>query len=86
MTNPQTAAPEAAPLLIGRNGLSARLALSPSTVDRPNSAGKLSMPLKLGGRLLWQVAEVEAWTRAGCPERQVWAALWADHSKRINIR
>ena len=40
------------------------------------SAGRVPMPIRLGRRTLWQREELAAWTKAGCPGRDRWTAIW----------
>ena len=39
-----------------------------------DSAGKIPMPAKLGGRVLWYLPELRQWAAAGCPGRAEWNA------------
>jgi predicted DNA-binding transcriptional regulator AlpA len=43
---------------------------------RADAAGRIPMAVKLGGRKLWRVAELRAWTQANCPPRDQWQ--WPD--------
>jgi len=49
--------------------------LSPASWDRLVSAGRTPAPIRLGVRLVWRVAELQAWADAGCPPRAEWEAL-----------
>jgi prophage regulatory protein len=40
-----------------------------------NDRGKLPAPSRLGGRVIWDVAELRRWSAAGCPERAAWEKL-----------
>ena len=42
--------------------------------DKTGEIGPRSM--KIGGRRLWSLDELRAWTLAGCPSRQRWVELW----------
>ena len=42
-----------------------------------DAAGKLPAPIRIGGRVVWRVAEIRAWLAAGAPDREAWAAMVA---------
>lgn len=54
-------------LLIGADELARMLGISVVMLRRMRSAGKLPQPVRLNRRVLWRLAEVEAWVAAGCP-------------------
>ena len=37
-------------------------------------------PVRLGTCVRWNVDELRAWLKAGCPHRERWEAICADHS------
>ena len=47
------------------------------TWDRMSAAGLNPAGFKVGGARVYRVEELEAWVRAECPPRDVWAARWA---------
>ena len=47
------------------------------TVRTWDAAGKLPAPIRIGGRVVWRVAEIKAWLTAGAPDRATWATLRA---------
>jgi predicted DNA-binding transcriptional regulator AlpA len=49
--------------------------VSVSTWWRLHAAGKVPRPVRLGSRTLWRLAELRAWSEAGCPDRQTWERL-----------
>jgi predicted DNA-binding transcriptional regulator AlpA len=49
--------------------------ISEASWYRLKSAGKLPLPVRLGGRVLWRVEELRRWTVAGCPDLRTWQAL-----------
>ena len=63
------------PLLVGANGVARMLDCGLRTIRSMDSAGKLPMPIRLGGRVLWSVDELKDWIRAGCPDRAAWAHI-----------
>ena len=44
---------------------------------RWSASGRVPRPVRLGRRVLWPVAELEDWARAGCPPRERWEAIHA---------
>lgn len=37
-----------------------------------DAAGKLPTPVRIGGKVLWNIAEIRAWLDAGAPDRETW--------------
>ena len=72
--------PESYPRMVGRRTLADRLDLSLATLDRLNASGKLPQPIKLGGRILWDIAEIAAWVASRCPARAKWDPIWREMS------
>lgn len=64
-----------APLVADAKGLAKLLGLGVRTIRTHDAAGKLPMPLKLGGRVVWRLDELRAWLDAGAPDRATWAAI-----------
>lgn len=54
-------------LLISAPELAKILDISPRSVWRLHSAGKLIAPIRLGGAVRWRLAEVLEWIELGCP-------------------
>ncbi len=75
--------PEASPetkldaLLIPITRVSELLSISTRTLSRLNSTAQIPAPVRLGGRLLWNVRILEEWVAAGCPPRHRWEAMAA---------
>lgn len=65
-------------LAIGAARAAARFDVSARTWARWDSAGKCPHPFKLGGTVLWRVADLEAWSAAGFPDRAAFEALRRD--------
>jgi predicted DNA-binding transcriptional regulator AlpA len=57
-------------MLISVNELATILDISPRTVWRLLSAGKLVRPLRIGGAVRWRYREIIDWIDAGCPTPQ----------------
>ena len=55
------------PVLVGADTVAQMLNVSPRTVWRLLSAGKLIEPVRLGGNTRWRSAEVLQWIADGCP-------------------
>jgi predicted DNA-binding transcriptional regulator AlpA len=70
--------PTLLPLLIDAKALADLLSVSPATVWRLHSAGKVPMPLKLAGSTRWRLDEIRQWLDAGLPDRKTWQALRED--------
>lgn len=71
---PPNGQPAAAPLLVRRREAARLCGVSPSTWDRLAAAGRTPAPLRLGGAVVWRVAELAAWVAAGMPPRAEWEA------------
>lgn len=59
----------ASPLLISREDAAAMLGVAVETFDRQRRAGKTPAPVRIGGRLLFRRADLDAWVAMGCPDR-----------------
>jgi predicted DNA-binding transcriptional regulator AlpA len=73
--------PALMPFAMNARGLAAMLSGSVRWVRTQDSAGKLPKPVRVSGRVLWLRDEIEAWLRAGAPDRAMWEALKASQSK-----
>lgn len=63
------------PVLVGRRKAASLCGVSVATWHRLMAAGKVPASVRLGGRVLWRVEELRAWSAAGCPDRRTWEAL-----------
>lgn len=63
-----------ASLLLTVEELAAELRVSPAMIYKMQNAGQLPAPVRLGRRVRWRRAEIDAWTAAGCPSRDRWEA------------
>lgn len=66
-----------APLVVDAKRLAKLLCCGVRTVRTWDAAGKLPVPIRIGGRVVWRVSEVRAWLDAGAPDRETWVALRA---------
>lgn len=72
------------PLLIDAAELARMLGIGLSCLYSMDRSGELGpMGLHLRRRRLWPVEEIQAWVRAGCPRREVWAVRKNDESEKI---
>jgi predicted DNA-binding transcriptional regulator AlpA len=73
MSNPGENLPD--PLVADGRRLAAMLQFGLRTVRTLDSMGKLPPPIRIGGRVVWRIAEIEAWLDAGTPDRATWIAI-----------
>lgn len=59
-------------LAISARELAQLLGISLRQTWRLNSAGNLPTPIRLGGSVRWNRAEIQKWFEAGCPDRKAW--------------
>jgi predicted DNA-binding transcriptional regulator AlpA len=73
----RAASPAAAiePLLVPAAAASRLCGVSEASWYRLKSRGKVPLPVRLGGRVLWRVDELRRWCAAGCPDLRTWQAL-----------
>ena len=62
------------PLVVDAKALAKLLGLGVRTIRTHDAAGKLPAPVRIGGRVVWVVAEIRAWLDAGAPDREMWQA------------
>jgi prophage regulatory protein len=65
------------PLVVDARRLAKLLCAGVRTVRTWDAGGKLPEPLRIGGRVVWRVAEIRACLAAGAPTRETWAAIRA---------
>lgn len=66
--------PQLCPLVVDAKQLAELLGSGVRTVRSHDAAGKLPAPLRIGGRVVWRVAEIHAWLAADAPDRAAWEA------------
>jgi prophage regulatory protein len=71
-----------APLLVSHRRAAKLCGVSGPTWHRRVAAGDIGPePVRLGGRVLWRLEELERWVAAGCPDRRTWQALQAGNGR-----
>ena len=70
----QTDQPSQSALLKGDDAAK-MLDISRAHFYRMHNAGKIPLPVRLGGCVRWRVDELLAWIEAGMPNRQRWQAM-----------
>ncbi len=73
--------PATEPLVVNANALAKLLGKSLRTIRTLDAAGKLPVPLRIGGSVVWRVNEINEWLAAGAPSRAVWVARIASRQK-----
>jgi excisionase family DNA binding protein len=63
------------PVLISVKQLAALCGLTPRTVWRHLSSGKLPKHLTLGGAIRFRKTDVDCWVALGCPDRATFETL-----------
>jgi predicted DNA-binding transcriptional regulator AlpA len=71
---PAAPAPAVEPLLVDTGQAAAICAIGRSTWFRLRSAGRTPAPVKLGGRVLYRLADLRLWVSLGCPPRREFEA------------
>jgi len=63
-------------LLVGAKDVAKLLGVSVRSVWNMHQTGALGpLPIRLGARTLWRTADIEAWVRLGCPNRERWTDM-----------
>jgi len=65
------------PLLLSAVEAAALLGIGRTQLYALNSSGRLPLPVRLGGRVLWRRAELAAWVSSEppCPNREKWELI-----------
>jgi hypothetical protein len=64
-------------LLVGAEDAARALGIGRTSFLLADKTGEIGpQSVRIGGRRLWVLAELRAWTLAGCPARQRWVELW----------
>ena len=58
-----------APIVIGVEEFAQLMGVTPRTIWRWDSTGKVPEPVRPGGAVRWRLADIKKWIDAGCPER-----------------
>src|SRR5262245_59914080 len=71
------------PLLVPLAEVARLLSRSVASLHRDRAAGRFGpKPIKLGASVLFSVAEIEEWIRAGAPDQKTWQAMRAAEADR----
>ena len=62
------------PLVVDAWRLAKLLDAGVRTVRSWDAAGKLPIPIRLGGKVVWRLDEIRDWLAAGAPRRDEWQA------------
>ena len=68
MSEISSAVTEPVPLLIPVRTVAKILGISPRSVWRLLSAGKIVPPVRIGGAVRWKSDELKTWVAEGCPQ------------------
>jgi predicted DNA-binding transcriptional regulator AlpA len=60
------------PLVADARRLADLLCMGLRTIRTLDAAGKLPAPVRIGGRVVWRIDEIQAWLAAGAPCRDEW--------------
>jgi prophage regulatory protein len=60
------------PLLLDTKQVAKLLNIGERTLWRYWNSGRVPKPIKIGGAVRWQAAELREWIDAGCPTTEVW--------------
>lgn len=63
------------PLMVGADKAAHMCGISRTLWYDLRNAGRLPQPVRLGGRVLWRVEEIQQWMMAGCPSREKWQRM-----------
>ena len=74
----------AEPLLLKGDDAAAMLGVSKAHFYRMHNAGRIPLPVRLGGAVRWRRAELLAWIDTGMPNRQRWQAM--QHAPEGGVR
>lgn len=79
---PTPADPIPRPLLVPAERVAWMLSISKSSLWKLHAVEKIPAPVRLGGRTLWSLVEIEGWVAAGCPSRERWETLRAGAAEK----
>lgn len=68
-------APAINPLLLSARDAARLCGVSVKTWRRWDSAGRVPIPIRIGGAVRWRADELHQWINAGCPGRREWLAI-----------
>ena len=56
-------------ILLKAADVAERLSVSPRTVARLNSSGRMPPPVRVGGSVRWRESDISQWIELNCPPR-----------------
>jgi len=62
-------------IALSAEDLAQRLGVSLRHIRRMNSAHRLPRPVRIGHSVRWLAEEIDAWLKAGAPDRKTWEAM-----------
>jgi predicted DNA-binding transcriptional regulator AlpA len=68
--------------LVDFKAVAKMLSLSPRTVWRYRSAGRLPKPVTISGSVRWRLADIDRWIEWGCPSQREFEARKSDSERR----
>jgi len=71
----------AVPLAVDAAGIRDYLPIARSTWLKWSATGLTPRPRRIGGRVLWDLAELYEWFAAGTPNRERWDAMRAEREE-----
>jgi len=81
MNSTQIEAAEVAKLVDART-LAKMLSVSPRTIWRLRSAGRLPKPVTFGGSVRWRFSDILLWQEMRCPDQKTFEAIQNTESQR----
>ena len=70
------------PLLVSTDQAAAACGVSAASWYRLKAAGKTPAPVRLGGKVLYRISDLELWVSLGCPGRKDFEARLAARNGR----
>lgn len=75
-----------APLMVGAEQAAMLVGISPRTWHNLRSQGKTPPEIRLAGRVLWRMADLQLWISAGCPKRERFLELVESKGGKVCTR
>lgn len=75
--DPPPERPQLSPLVVDARSLAKLLGCGLRTLRSHDAGGKIPAPLRIGGRVVWLLRDIEGWLTAGAPSRATWQTIKA---------